>query len=322
MPESSPTSCKQKFRWRTVSLRLLAVLVVVVLLLTLAGWLHTNTQATTTWQIPTQQLVLQQIPRGEQPRAIARGRYLTHAVLGCTACHGNDLAGAVFQDISGIARIAGPNLTPAGVTNGYQSQDWVRAIRHGVGRDGQPLAFMGGGILTDCDASDLTSVVLYLQTLEPNTNEVPPAKVRWLGGILALFGALEIYPATTVDHRYLPPTWRPADNIVAEKGRYLARIAGCDDCHRANLAGGHFPGTPPNFPVPSNLTVLHDWREQDFADAVRLGKSRDGRILDTFMPWPVYAQMTDEDIHALWVFVQGSPAAELGSAEFGARDRP
>ena len=36
-------------------------------------------------------------------------------------------------------------------------------------------------------------------------------------------------------------------------------------------------------------------------------------MLDTFMPWPYYAQMTDEELRALWRFLQVIPPRPTGS---------
>jgi len=55
------------------------------------------------------------------------------------------------------------------------------------------------------------------------------------------------------------------------------------------------------------------WSEADFIRAMRTGMRPDGRVLNTSMPWPYYAQMTDDELRALWRFLQALPARSTGS---------
>lgn len=63
---------------------------------------------------------------------ISHGKYLfmTH---GCAGCHGVDGGGKVIIEDGGQL-VSSTNLTrgTGGVVRGYESSDWVRAIRHGV----------------------------------------------------------------------------------------------------------------------------------------------------------------------------------------------
>ena len=65
----------------------------------------------------------------------------------------------------------------------------------------------------------------------------------------------------------------------------------------------------------ANLTRsgLGAWSEADFFKAMRTGTRPDGRVLDTFMPWPYYAQMTDEELRAVWRFLQVVPPRPTGT---------
>ena len=47
--------------------------------------------------------------------------------------------------------------------------------------------------------------------------------------------------------------------------------------------------------------------------AVRTGRRPDGRQLDEFMPWKVFAGMTDAEVHALWRYLQSVPSKEFGN---------
>jgi hypothetical protein len=39
----------------------------------------------------------------------------------------------------------------------------------------------------------------------------------------------------------------------------------------------------------------------------------DGRVLNTLMPWPYFAQMTDDELRAIWRFLQAVPPRQSGT---------
>lgn len=63
--------------------------------------------------------------------------------------------------------------------------------------------------------------------------------------------------------------------------------------------------------TPDRETGLGNWTEAQFVKAMRegvhLGIDGQRPILPP-MPWPSVAQMTDADLHALWVYLQSIPA--------------
>ena len=65
-------------------------------------------------------------------------------------------------------------------------------------------------------------------------------------------------------------------------------------------------------PLSPNLTGDHlaGWTEVDFIITLRTGERPDGSIIDPeFMPTELYARVSDEDLRALWLYVQSLPAA-------------
>src|SRR5688572_6440101 len=142
-----------------------------------------------------------------------------------------------------------------------------------------------------------------------------------------------------------------------ERGKYLTRVGGCNDCHTPKTFGppngmdfdmskelsGH-PAGDKLPPVPAkligeggygtlasahltawvgpwgvsyamNLTPdkahgLGSWTEQMFIDAIRTGKhmgQANGRAILPPMPWNWYRDMTDEDLKAIWAYLQSLP---------------
>ncbi len=105
------------------------------------------------------------------------------------------------------------------------------------------------------------------------------------------------------------------------KGRYVAEAADCAACHTmpgsAPFAGGYAFQLPIGTLYSSNITPdktngIGNWTEAQFVRAIREGVRADGASLYPAMPFPSYARMTDEDLHALYVyFMQGvQPVAD------------
>ncbi|WP_380184310.1 c-type cytochrome [Kalamiella sp. sgz302252] len=114
----------------------------------------------------------------------------------------------------------------------------------------------------------------------------------------------------------------PADNgELIKQGEYLSRLGDCSACHS-------LPGKPEfsgGLAIESNLGTIYstnitpdkehgigNYSEQQFSDAVRKGVLPDGTRLYPAMPYPDYAKISDEDMHALYAyFMQGvKPSAE------------
>ncbi|MBV1831297.1 cytochrome c [Komagataeibacter sp. AV436] len=101
----------------------------------------------------------------------------------------------------------------------------------------------------------------------------------------------------------------PADLLT--RGEYVARAADCGACHTvpggAPFAGGmafHMPtGTlyAPNI-TPDAQAGIGQYSEAEFIRAIRQGIRRDGATLYPAMPYPSYARMTDDDLHALYAY--------------------
>jgi mono/diheme cytochrome c family protein len=105
---------------------------------------------------------------------------------------------------------------------------------------------------------------------------------------------------------------------TVERGRYLARAGDCVSCHtgpsNVPFAGGLPMATPFGTIVSSNITPdknagIGDYTEADFARALREGVRRDGKHLYPAMPYPSFAKLNDEDLHALYVYFQQGVAA-------------
>lgn len=109
----------------------------------------------------------------------------------------------------------------------------------------------------------------------------------------------------------LPASGARAQDDVVARGEYVAIASDCGACHTvpggAPFAGGlafHLPtGTlyAPNI-TPDPKAGIGQYSEAEFARALQKGIRRDGSSLYPAMPYPSYARMTDEDMHALYVY--------------------
>ncbi len=252
------------------------------------------------WQIEVADLA---VP--DDPASVERGRHVATAVAKCIDCHGDDLGGKVMVEDPMFGTLAGPNLTggAGGIGGGLSVGDWVRAIRHGVGRDGEVLVAMPSDEYALLGRDDLAAVIAYMRSLRPVDREVPETTLGPVGRVLVLAGELPL-SAERVDHD-APLPYAPPSGPTAEYGRYLVEV-GCVGCHGPGLSGGPMPGAPPDATVPTNITptAIGDWTVEDLGRALREGKRPDGSTLDRFMPWPTMSTLTDEEVAAMHAYLQ------------------
>jgi mono/diheme cytochrome c family protein len=210
-------------------------------------------------------------------------------------------------------RVVAPNLTAGagGVAPRYSDADWVRAIRHGLRPDGTPLLIMPSHNFAALSDADLTAIIAYVRSMAPVDNDPGAFELRLLGRLLVVLGELPI-PAEQIDHGAGPQAAPPAGRTVAYGG-YLATIGNCADCHGRALSGA--PPVEPGAPPAPNLTPggqLQGWIEADFITAMRTGSTPGGRALSTAMPWELTGQLTDEELGALFSYLQSLPARAYG----------
>ncbi len=245
--------------------------------------------------------------------AIGRGRHIA-ITRGCLHCHGENLEGGTVVDNPMIGKIFGPNLTRGlgGLPEGFGIEDWVRAIRHGIGPDGRPLVIMPAAEFTHLSDGDFASLLAFLLAAPKVDRTTVPVRLGPVGRLLVLTGKLPL-AADLIDHAAVRP-----DNVIpgitVEYGGYLA--ANCMGCHGPNLSGGKIHGAPPEWPPASNLTTIFDgplvhWSEDDFVATLRTHRRPNGVNLNEAMP-RTFGQLTDEELKALWAYLRTVPPANGG----------
>jgi mono/diheme cytochrome c family protein len=120
-------------------------------------------------------------------------------------------------------------------------------------------------------------------------------------------------------------TTAPTEADKIARGKYLATIGGCMDCHTPGafygapdttreLSGseigweGPWGVTYPRNLTPDPETGLGNYSAEQIVRAIDSGKRLDGSPMLPPMPWPNYAQMTEEDLQALAAYLKSLPA--------------
>lgn len=299
---------KATLKWTGIVVgSLLGILLVALTTIYLLSMVRLNRSYT----IPPTALV---IPTDRAAIAEGKRQFFTR---GCVDCHGENGAGKMVIHDPLVGTVMGSNLTSGqgGVGQFYQAADWERAIRHGVGYDGRPLVIMPAHEYHPINDADLSAMIAYVDSLAPVDQVRAPLSLGPLGRILHVSGIVTVVPAEVIDHTAPRPA-TVARAATQEYGEYLAKT--CTGCHGATLSGGPIPGVPSDGPYPRNLTPdpttgLGTWQEADFVKALRTGVRPDGSPLSTAMPWPAFQQMTDEELKALWLYLQSVPAQPYGN---------
>lgn len=114
------------------------------------------------------------------------------------------------------------------------------------------------------------------------------------------------------------PTPSAADPEIIKKGEYVARLGDCVACHTAPggkpMAGGLALKTPFGLIHSTNITPdaktgIGSYSFAQFERAMRKGVAADGHNLYPAMPYPSYAKIGDDDMHALYAYLQQGVAA-------------
>ncbi len=261
---------------------------------------------------------------------IARGEYLVYGPMHCGECH-TDSAGYAATirgarvPLSGGFRFHLPfgdvyskNITndPTNGVGRYTDGEIARVIRHGVKPDGKTLIpFMNFQGMSD---EDLTAVISYLRTTEPMEKAVPENEWNFFGKFVLTFILKPKGPTGTPVRSITPDT-------TAAYGEYLANnIANCRSCHTPlDMRTGKEIGEPfsggnkmesatleqNRFVYSQNLTPdaetgkIYGWSQADFIKRFREGKL----IPESPMPWGPFMHFTDNDLKALYNYLQTLP---------------
>lgn len=289
---------KRLLKWLGIALgTILIILIAAVAILSFLGNRNLN-------QTQTGSEVALTVPTDEA--SIERGKHIVHALAACTSCHGANLEGEVFIDGMPIGVVVASNLTTGagGVGSTYTDETWIQALRYGVGADGKALLpMMPSDSYHALSDADLGATIAYIKSVPPVDNQLPETALAFPGKIIMGVLAQGDFWVNKVAEADAPSASKPSGATI-EHGEYLVSVGSCRHCHGGELNGGQVD--PEALPGP-NLTPrghLGEWAQEDFVNAFRTGLRPDGSPIDPFMPWPKYSGMTDEEIEAIWLYLE------------------
>jgi cytochrome c553 len=287
---------------RVLKWLLMLVLAVVGCVIVFVGYVYVRTNALMdrTYIVNTPKVTVV-----NDAAAIARGKYLAEKVSMCVECHGADLGGKVMMDNFPMGKLASSNLTRGrgGLGATYTDEDLVRALVHGVRKDGRSVIFMPSQDYHFTE-QDVASLVAYIRSVPPVDRERPEVRIGPMARVLGWSGVFPLFPGNMIDHQHVAfaPAKDPADAVAS--GEYLMSTAGCRGCHGPELTGGL--GPPPG---GANITPvgIGDWTEQDFFRALREHKRPNGTTIADEMP-RAFGQMSDDDLRKIFTYLRTVPA--------------
>jgi mono/diheme cytochrome c family protein len=270
------------------------------------------------------------------PERLARGKYIFEVVADCEGCHSirdfKRFGGPVVAGKRGVGQvmpekglpgdIVVPNITPDVATGigSWTDGEKIRAIREGISKDGRVLfpmmPYKNFRYMSD---EDVYSLVAYLNTLPAVNNPLPKTKVD--------------FPVSMLIKGEPRPAGRVPQPDVRNKlayGEYLVTMASCQECHTPmekgqpdlskRFAGGNVFDFGTVKVVSANITPdvatgIGSWDFERFRERIRWyedyaknGSPEVGPDQFTIMPWLNFSRLTDQDLEAIYTYIQTRPA--------------
>ena len=252
---------------------------------------------------------------------VKRGAYLARAG-DCLACHttpkGKPYAGGGAPIATPMGAIYSTNITPdpeTGIGN-YSMDDFVRAMREGVAKDGHRLyPAMPYTSYAKLSQNDLSALYAYfMQGLEPVHNTNRPTKLSWprsVRSLMAIWNALYLKKG-----EYDPD---PNKSASWNRGAYLVQGLGhCGGCHTPRGFLGHEKAESEKdggqylsgasidnwYALPltgDRKTGLNAWSKEEIAEYLKTGRT--SRVAAVGMMTGVVEKstqyLTDQDLMAI-----------------------
>lgn len=286
-----------------------------------------------------------QVSLADDDAHIKRGEYLANHVAACFSCHadrdwskysgpakvGTRGSGgqAWTKETTGFpGKIYATNISPAAYKN-VSDSEFLRAITAGMAPDDTPLfPTMPYRLYGRAGLDDMGAITSYLRTI-PAVEQTFPE--RELSGPLPL-----LVRAMPMEPIFEEPSGAPGS---AKYGEYLANLAMCTFCHSQDKRGELLPGLEhagdKPFQLPSGGTVyssnitpdketgIGNWtadafvtRFKAFTPQVVAQTSIAPGEKNSPMPWADFSGMSDEDLRAIFAFLQEKPAVRLKVKQF------
>lgn len=274
----------------------------------------------------------------EDSDPVSRGAYLVNGPAACSNCHGT--RNEKFEIVEGMEYAGGfhivdpafdvyaANITPDTETGigGWSDEEIVKAIREGVSPDGDivfpPMPVPTYNNMSD---ADVTAIVAYLRTIPAVKHAVEES--HW-----------------NIPQQAMPPAAGtpapPASDQIAYGGYIVNAVAHCFECHtpmgpagpdlsKLGAGGMQITLAPGMEIVTSNITPdpetgIGNWTDEQIAEAITGGVKADGGLISPPMPYPWFANMTQEDLNAVIAYLRTIPPVsnKVARTEFQQKNFP
>ena len=266
---------------------------------------------------------------------MSRGEYVQR-LANCVACHstpdGAPFAGGLKMNVPMLGDIYTTNITPDKETGigDYSFEDFEKSMRDGVAKDGHHLypamPYTSYAKMSDEDLHALYD--FFMSEVQPVNQPNKPAEisgwknVRWALGIW-----------NTMFHDGDPYEAKADQSEAWNRGAYLVQGPGhCGACHTPRgwlfqekgldeSDSDFVKGAPLDNWYSSSLngdinSGLGRWTEQDIVDFLKNGRNQHGTAFGTMVEVVnnSTAFMSDEDLHAIAVYLKSLPAVREKNA--------
>lgn len=278
------------------------------------------------------------------PDMLARGEYLATRVAGCVECHAQrdftkfagpvdtktlGQGGELFGSKFGFpGEYYSKNITPFGIGK-WTDGEVYRAITSGVSKDGTALfPIMPYPHYAKMSKEDIYSIIAYIRTLKPIAYVAPTSTSAFPMNFI-----INTLPKPA-DLQPIPPQ----DDLI-KYGEYMTNAALCKDCHTQQVKGEYkmemYMAGGFEFPMhtggivrsanitPDKKTGIGNWTEEQFVQRFKLYSDStyepapvNPGEFNTQMPWGYYTKMKEEDLKAIFAYLQSIKPIENSVVKF------
>lgn len=217
-------------------------------------------------------------------------------VLGCSGCHGKDLAGQEWSDPA-FGTVWSANLTATAAR--YDDAQLKAMVVGGKRPDGTVLWDMPSHIFAQLADTDVAPLIAFIRSM-PKKGEAHPLPV--FGPAAKKEMADGLYYSAAVAVERTGRVWPPDAGADHARARYIVR-ATCAECHEMNLRGGTpYPGAEPR----PDIRIAAAYELKDFTRLLRTGIAPGERKLGLMgeVARGRYSHFTDAEIAAIHAYLK------------------